>query len=334
MKKFEFTGESYEQEMPVGVEAREHVTVYQIRALVDIPAHNVKKGDLGGWIEKEENLSHEGNCWLGNGVISGSSTVKGDILVGNHEEEARSCHIRGNSHINGSGLLSGVFVDNSIINGHIVSYDTCFDFSYLEGNIKAFEGLLKQCHIKSNGEKIVLFYCVLIPSSGRLKITNKDNKPLRLEHVRIDFEKGSGDHSINAFGEMKRVYSEDLSALSVHGHVDIECLDLEEKSSLHIPSCSKGVKIQGTSTQNPVCFTTGVKRICDSHIEGCVTLKGNITVIDSDISDYAEVQNHSEEEFSLERINMKDYTKLERFKDGQTELKDVVLVADEHLVLN
>ena len=37
---------------------------------------NVKAGDLGGWIEKEENLSHEGNCW-----VSGEAKVSGDAKV-------------------------------------------------------------------------------------------------------------------------------------------------------------------------------------------------------------------------------------------------------------
>jgi len=37
-------------------------TVYQIKALKDFG--DVKKGDLGGYIEKEANLSQQGNCWV------------------------------------------------------------------------------------------------------------------------------------------------------------------------------------------------------------------------------------------------------------------------------
>lgn len=43
---------------------------------------DVKKGDLGGYVETEDNLSHEGNCWiydsakaLGNANISGNAKV-------------------------------------------------------------------------------------------------------------------------------------------------------------------------------------------------------------------------------------------------------------------
>ena len=37
-------------------------TLYRIRALKDFS--NVKKGDLGGYIESESNLSQEDNCWV------------------------------------------------------------------------------------------------------------------------------------------------------------------------------------------------------------------------------------------------------------------------------
>ena len=36
--------------------------LYRIRALRSFG--DVKKGDLGGYIESESNLSHEGNCWV------------------------------------------------------------------------------------------------------------------------------------------------------------------------------------------------------------------------------------------------------------------------------
>lgn len=39
-------------------------TLYRIRALKDFA--DVKKGDLGGWVSSENNLSQEGNCWIYN----------------------------------------------------------------------------------------------------------------------------------------------------------------------------------------------------------------------------------------------------------------------------
>ena len=52
-KKYCFTGEEKR--------ARDAV-LRRIKALRSFG--DVKEGDLGGWIEKESNLSHEGNCWV------------------------------------------------------------------------------------------------------------------------------------------------------------------------------------------------------------------------------------------------------------------------------
>lgn len=52
-KKYEFTGVAKETWA---------LTLHQIRAIRDFG--NVKAGDIGGWIEKEENLSHDGDCWV------------------------------------------------------------------------------------------------------------------------------------------------------------------------------------------------------------------------------------------------------------------------------
>ena len=34
-------------------------TLYRIESLVDIPSIGVRKGDLGGWVESESNLSQD-----------------------------------------------------------------------------------------------------------------------------------------------------------------------------------------------------------------------------------------------------------------------------------
>ncbi|WP_375654209.1 hypothetical protein [Bartonella sp. AP19HLJMH] len=67
VKKYELTNETIE----VGGK-----TLHRIRALRDFG--NVKAGDLGGYIEKEDNLSHDGNCWVsGNAKVYGKAKVCG-----------------------------------------------------------------------------------------------------------------------------------------------------------------------------------------------------------------------------------------------------------------
>ena len=53
-RKYEFTGET--KNTPWGI------TVRKIVALRDFG--NVEAGETGGWIEKEENLSHGSDCWV------------------------------------------------------------------------------------------------------------------------------------------------------------------------------------------------------------------------------------------------------------------------------
>ena len=45
--------------------------LFRIKALVSFG--NVKAGDLGGYVERENNLSHEGKAW-----VSGDAKVFGD----------------------------------------------------------------------------------------------------------------------------------------------------------------------------------------------------------------------------------------------------------------
>ena len=75
MKKFEFTGET----KTISLFFRT-ATLHRIRAVAEFGL--VKIGDIGGWIEKEENLSHEGKAWVcGNAEVWGDAKVWGDAEV-------------------------------------------------------------------------------------------------------------------------------------------------------------------------------------------------------------------------------------------------------------
>lgn len=75
MKKYEFTGET---KIVAGV------TLKRIRALISFGF--VAKGEIGGFIEDEKNLSHDGNaCVTGNAWVTGNARVTGNadyMLIG------------------------------------------------------------------------------------------------------------------------------------------------------------------------------------------------------------------------------------------------------------
>ena len=59
--------------------------LHRIRALKDFG--DVKKGDLGGFVENENNLSRIGNCWIYNDAkIFENAKVFGDSRVYNNAE--------------------------------------------------------------------------------------------------------------------------------------------------------------------------------------------------------------------------------------------------------
>lgn len=68
MKKYELTNET------IQIEGKK---LYRIKALIDFG--DVKAGDLGGFIEKESNLSHLGSAWIyDDAMVCGNAMVCDD----------------------------------------------------------------------------------------------------------------------------------------------------------------------------------------------------------------------------------------------------------------
>ena len=56
--------------------------IYRIKALRNIPHHNVLKGDLGGYVTDKVTLSQHGECWIGGDAIVHGAAVTGNAFVG------------------------------------------------------------------------------------------------------------------------------------------------------------------------------------------------------------------------------------------------------------
>ena len=80
--------------------------LFQIKALVSF--RNVEKGDLGGWIEKEENLSQEGNAWVyGNAEVHGNARVYGNAEVYGNAWVSGNAEVSGNARVSDNAEVSG-----------------------------------------------------------------------------------------------------------------------------------------------------------------------------------------------------------------------------------
>lgn len=103
----------YEFEPGDGTVVDGHI-VRRIRAKSDIPGTEVKAGTVGGCIESESNLSHNGTCWVyDNAVVRGRAHVVGDAKVA------------GNAVVCGGAMVRdrAVVCDGAIVNGRATIRD-------------------------------------------------------------------------------------------------------------------------------------------------------------------------------------------------------------------
>lgn len=111
-RKYEFTGETRDYSGRI---------LRRIVRLCD--------GQIGGWVENESNLSHEGNCWVydeatvfENAVIrddaqvSATASVHGGARVSGHARVTGNANIYGHAHV----CESAVVTDDSCVGGNEV----------------------------------------------------------------------------------------------------------------------------------------------------------------------------------------------------------------------
>ena len=103
MKKYELTEETFT------VFGK---TLYRIRAVRDFGS--VKTGEFGGYIEKEENLSHFGNAWIygdawvyGDARVSGNAWIYGDARVYGNAKVYGDARVSGNARVYGNAKVYG-----------------------------------------------------------------------------------------------------------------------------------------------------------------------------------------------------------------------------------
>lgn len=96
--------------------------LYRIKSLIDFST--IKAGELGGYIESENNLSHEGNCWVNDDAkvyqnarvyenakithhakLCGNSQAYGNARVYGYASIRDNAHIHGNARVTGDTLI-------------------------------------------------------------------------------------------------------------------------------------------------------------------------------------------------------------------------------------
>lgn len=113
-KKYEFTGE---------VKKEHGIELYRIRSLVSLPNYAAVPGTLGGWIESERNLSHNGSAWVSNeACVYNRARVFGDARVMDNAQVYGNARVSGKAQIRDNGDVSenAAVTDNAVVYGSVL----------------------------------------------------------------------------------------------------------------------------------------------------------------------------------------------------------------------
>ena len=125
-KKYKLTEET------INVDGR---TLYRIEALKDF--NDVKKGDKGGFIENEKNLSQSDDCWVyGNAKVSDNAMVCGNAKVYGNARVYGNAWVFGNAMVSVNALVidKARVYGNAQVRGNAVVYDN----AEISGDAKIF----------------------------------------------------------------------------------------------------------------------------------------------------------------------------------------------------
>lgn len=123
MKKYELTDETW-----TTVDGR---TLHRIRAVLNVG--DVTKGDLGGFIETEKNLSQDGYCWVyGDAQVYDNARVYGNAQIYGNAEIFGNAQVYDNAQVFGNAQVYGyakIFDDARVFEDARVS-DAAQVYSY------------------------------------------------------------------------------------------------------------------------------------------------------------------------------------------------------------
>ena len=159
-KKYEFTGETKK----VG-----DITVRRIRLLVDIEYDEmsnrpkIKAGTVGGWIEREENLSQQGKCFVADDAcVFDHAVVKDDALVADHAQVYRFAVVNLQAFVTDHAIVCGFAVvtdhagvcGNAIVNEYATVKDSASlnDHAVASGSCKVFNNAVMGGYSRASGQ--------------------------------------------------------------------------------------------------------------------------------------------------------------------------------------
>lgn len=116
--------------------------LYRVKALKDF--NNVKKGDIGGYVECEDNLSQYGDCWIyDNARVRDTAQVYGNAQVCDNARVYDDCWIYDNAKVCGDAFVMGnaKVCDNAVVrdNARVLCNAIIRDNAVVRGGARIFD---------------------------------------------------------------------------------------------------------------------------------------------------------------------------------------------------
>ncbi|MGF7158123.1 carbonic anhydrase/acetyltransferase-like protein (isoleucine patch superfamily) [Bartonella heixiaziensis] len=144
-KKYEFTRQGVTL-YPDENNSHGIVMLRRIRALRDFG--DVKKGDLGGLIEHEDNLSHEGDCWVDgsgfsfdDGYVFGNARVFGDARVGGMARVFGHAEVYGDADVFGDAYIydhAKIYGNSKVYHSRVYGEAQIYENAFVRGQAEVY----------------------------------------------------------------------------------------------------------------------------------------------------------------------------------------------------
>ena len=158
------------------------IKLFRIRALIEFC--DVKAGEVGGYIEKEKNLSQLGEAWVsgnakvfGNALVSGNTWISGNATVSGNAKVSGNTLVSGNAEIAGNAKVFGkawIFGEAKVSGNAEVSGDA--DYTTIKGFGKTWRTTTFFREKDRIAVRCGCFYGGLDDFREKVKETYKDNK--------------------------------------------------------------------------------------------------------------------------------------------------------------
>ena len=275
-KKYEID-RKYRKTITLDTPDQNEVEVYRIVALIDFG--DVEKGDIGGWIQSEDNLSQYGNCWIyGDAVVCegarvlNNAKVFNDAIVSEHATITEDAKVYNDARVYGYSKIknnANVFNNASVYDYAVVSGSaSVLNYADIHGHALIDEYAHVR-HIEVSGDAVI---------KGNANIRGNGHicdKALICDHAIIDC---TGTYAHIGGATMIELRANIIGKVTIDGESIISGDALVEDSEIHDSS------VRG----NAIVYNNSVIR--DNSFITYNAMVNNSTVSLSTVSDHASIR--------------------------------------------